>query len=103
MIVSRLAYNCNIEIHSFVGTNGMGEKVYRCIASTRGYYATKAVREKSQNAETSRVQYTIQTVTPLFNIGDLLIINDKHRVIVSSVKPDSICEVIAYDENPNAF
>lgn len=103
MIVSRLAYNCNIEIHSFVGTNGMGEKVYRCIASTRGYYTTKAIREKSQNAETSRTQYTIQTATSLFNVGDLLIIDNKYRVIVSSVKPDNICEVIAYDENPNAF
>lgn len=103
MILSNLAFNSWIEVRSIAGINGMGEKVYKTSMRTRGHYTTKYIREKTTNAEKIKAQFTIHVMTPICQVGDLLVLDNKHRVIVSDIRAGQICEVIAYYENENAF
>ena len=102
-IISRLAYNCKIQLQSYVGTNGMGENIYRTTVSCPAHYTVKSVRVKKDGEIHYTSEYTITTPNKNISIGDVLLIDNKWRVIVQQVVPGDIYEVIAHDENPNSF
>ena len=101
-IISRLSCNCTPMLMRYIGTNGMGQKMYENKAGKPCNISSKLIKKKKDEKEIFIRQYIIYTTPQGWAVGDTLVLKGGEQIIIDSISGDMMLEVIAYGGNPDA-
>ena len=98
-IISRLSCNCVPKLMKYVGTNGMGHKVYKTQIGKPCRISSKLVKKKKDEKEVLVREYKLYTIPQGWAVGDVLVIQGGERITIDSIEGGGVLEVIAYGGN----
>lgn len=98
-ILSRLACNCVPTINVYVGTNGMGKKVYKTRTGKPCHMTSKVIKKKDGDKELFVRQFTLYTPPQGWAIGDVLTLNTGDQIVIDSIQGEHMLEVTGYHGN----